>query len=174
MVKCMLLQNDSPCFFILSGSSQFTFWSAVDTRGGKMLHGHHVLMTPFEASDEDMQECCSALVELGLAPAQKVQAALELLVHHRTPVTLTQVFLLFFLLFQASSTSLAQVVLNASEISVEQAHEEFLAAKQSVRLFFSFTHMIHLGAPQRLPCLPCPRHAAVAAPLARRLPERSS
>jgi hypothetical protein len=93
--KCIFLDNDSPCYFLLGGSTQATFWSAVGkakNNGLMIMRDAHVLTTPFQSSDGEMKECRTALIEEQVGSEASVDGALaELPLSQRTCVNLTQV-----------------------------------------------------------------------------------
>jgi hypothetical protein len=93
--KHTLLDDKSNCHFLLGGSTQATFWSAVGKakdNGLRILHEAHVLTTPFQASEEELEECYRALVDQKVGSVPTVKAALEVLPpSQRTCVNLSQV-----------------------------------------------------------------------------------
>jgi hypothetical protein len=93
--KHIFLDNDSPCYFLLGGSTQATFWSAVGkakNNGLMMLRDAHVLTTPFQSSAAELKECCAALIALEVSSEGTVQEALAVLPpSQQTCVNLAQV-----------------------------------------------------------------------------------
>lgn len=93
--KHIFLDNESPCHFLLGGSTQATFWSAVGKakdNGLRILHEAHVLTTPFQATDPAMEECRRALVAEKVGTETIVNEAFDQLpLSQRSCVNLTQV-----------------------------------------------------------------------------------
>ncbi len=100
--KHILLDDQSPCHFLLGGSTQATFWAAVGKakdNGLRLLHEAHIITTPFEVLDSVIDMCCVALVaELKVAREVVDEAKATLPPSPLTPVNLSQVQVMPFLL----------------------------------------------------------------------------
>jgi hypothetical protein len=65
-MKLILLDNDSPCYFILTGSTQATFWWSIHkarANGVNMKTLSTTLITPFESSEEEIKNCIDILIK---------------------------------------------------------------------------------------------------------------
>jgi hypothetical protein len=97
-MKLVLLDNESPCYFALAGSTQATFWWSLHKarpNGLNMMVGATTLTTPFASSDREIRLCKEVLIRKENAVEANLNEALDLLALHTT-ANLSQVLLLLF------------------------------------------------------------------------------
>jgi hypothetical protein len=125
-MKEIVLDNDSPCYFVLAGSTQATFWWAIDqTRpnGLNMMTGASFLTTPWISSDTTLVQCINVLTECERIRTDICMAVLDSL-------SLSNV---------ASLCQTARRVLTGDSQSVGEAHTKFIASKMEVSLISNST-----------------------------------
>jgi hypothetical protein len=99
-MKLVLLDNDSPCHFILVGSTQATFWWSIHKakpNGLNMMTGATLLTTSFTSSQQEIELCCKVLKQKQNEQEQNLKDILDLLnlqnVVHLTQVLFYETFL---------------------------------------------------------------------------------
>jgi len=81
-MKVVLLDNDSPCYFMLAGSTQATFWWALDqTRpnGLNLMTNAVVVTTPFVSSEQEIDLCKDVLNQKENTAMNNLQDIVKLL-----------------------------------------------------------------------------------------------
>lgn len=91
-MKLVLLDDKSPCYFVLAGSTQATFWWSIHKarpNGLNLLTGATTITTPFTSSQLEIDVCKQVLMQKENSQAQNVQEILDLVALSNV-VTLSQ------------------------------------------------------------------------------------
>jgi hypothetical protein len=99
-IKLTLLDNESPCYFVLAGSTQATFWWSFykpRPNGLNLLTGATILTTHFQSSVNDIETCKRILKEKKNAQEKELNDIIQLL-QLKTVANIMQVITYYLLL----------------------------------------------------------------------------